>query len=210
MVKAWLVRPKPEGKDRMTEFLDSDIVAIGWPEIGSLEGLDRTHIRQKLVGPPCNYTSLELGNALATIDIFVNQMSINDYVLVPHGDDIYFGIIKSNYKYDDAKEDDGYPHQRDVTWLAGPIARTQLPIDLRKSLKVHRTTADLSHHVQSIINLAEGNEIVEATNTTNESFVVAEYPLRPGLTIQIKIPQDITQNEASRLGDFVKTLYFHN
>lgn len=39
-------------------------------------------------------------------------------------------------------------------------------------------------------------------------MIAAAYPLRPDLTLSIMIPADITQTEATRLGDFVKTLYY--
>ena len=35
--KAWLVRAYPHGKYRFNEFRENNIVAIGWPGIGSLE-----------------------------------------------------------------------------------------------------------------------------------------------------------------------------
>jgi predicted Mrr-cat superfamily restriction endonuclease len=210
MSKAWLVRPLPNDKNRIEEFKSSNIVAVGWPLIGDLTGKSREEIKLILQAPPYNYSSLKLGNAYATIDILVNQMSIGDLVLIPNGDDIYFAKINSNYHYEKSKDtnDEGYPHQRKVSFLAGPIARSQLPESLRKSLKVHRATADLSKHYDTIKSLSEGNTIISTCSTYSNEFTDVEYPIRPGVVVKLSIPNNINQSEASRLSDFVKTLYF--
>lgn len=210
MSKAWLMRPFPHEKNRINEFKSNNIVAVGWPLIGDLTGKSREDIKSILQGPPYNYTSLQLGNAYATVDILVNQMSIGDLALIPNGDDIYFAEINSDYKYDQSKDsnDEGYPHQRKVSFLSGPISRSQLPEALRKSLKVHRATADLSKHYDSIRSLSEGNSVVTSAPTNQSEFIDVEYPLRPGVIVKLSIPNDINQNEALRLSDFVKTLFF--
>lgn len=210
MLKAWLVRPLPHGTNRIQEFKSNNIIAVGWPLIGDLTGKSRSQIKLILQGQPYNYSSLKLGNAYATVDILVNQMSEGDLVLIPNNDDIYFGKIESNYVYDTTKDsdDEGYPHQRKIKWLNGPVSRTQLPDALRSSLKVQRTTADLSKHYSIIKALSEGTIPDDAINITNADFINVEYPIRPGIVIKISIPKDINQNEASRLSDFVKTLYF--
>lgn len=210
MSKAWLIRPFPHGKNRINEFKSNNIVAVGWPLIGDLTGKSREDIKSILQGPPYNYSSLELGNAYATVDILVNQMSIGDLALIPNGDDIYFVKINSNYKYDQSKDtdDEGYPHQREVSFISGPIPRSQLPEALRKSLKVHRATADLSRHYDVIKSLSEGNSVTTTTPNNESEFIDVEYPIRPGVIVKLSIPNDITQNEALRLSDFVKTLFF--
>ncbi|WP_055669751.1 restriction endonuclease [Desnuesiella massiliensis] len=211
MSKAWLVRPIPHGRNRMEVFKTDNIIAVGWPLIGDLTGKVRSDIKAILQGPPYTYSSLKLGSAYATIDILVNQMSKGDLILVPNNDDIYFGKIESDYIYDNSKDSDaeGYPHQRKIKWLYGPISRTQLPDELRTSLKVQRTTADLSKHYYAIKALSEGTDITSINlPATEEVFINVEYPIRPGVLVKLSIPKDMTQSEASRLGDFVKTLYF--
>ena len=213
MAKAWLLRPYPHNHDicRLDYFRENNLIAIGWPGIQSLAGKSRDQIKEILEGPPYNLQSLQLGNAYATIDLLVNQMQPQDYVLVPNGDEIYFAKITSSYEYDPEKDndDEGFPHQRKVTWLRGPISRSELPAVLRNSLKVHRTTADLSKHYDIIKAFAEGTDLpYQPSEGPSSDFIVADYPIRPGVLAKISIPQDITQTEASRLGDFVKTLFF--
>ncbi|MBC9786271.1 hypothetical protein H1S01_17575 [Heliobacterium chlorum] len=195
----------------MKEFQKQNIVAIGWPGIGDLTNLSQEDIRQKLGNPPYNYSSLELGNTYAIIDIFVNQMSIGDYVLVPHGHSIYFAKIESEYLFnkDEDNEDDGYPHQRKVTWLSERIPRSTLPDSLRNALKIHRSAANLTKYFNEIFSMANGEEIPQKSNLTNELLKV-EYPLRPDLIVTIEVPKNITRTESIRLSEFVKTLYFEN
>lgn len=208
---AWLVRPNPQGYDRMKEFQKKNIVAIGWYGIGDLTGIGQEGIKEKLSQPPYNLSSLELGNTIAVMDMFVNQMAIGDYVLVPHGHNIHFAKIESSYIFDNSKDndDDGYPHQRIVTWLSKPISRSTLPDTLRNALKIHRSTANLTKYYDCICSLANGEDISQKLLPTDELLRV-DYPLRPDLVITIEVPKDITKTEAIRLSDFVKTLYFDN
>ena len=78
-------------------------------------------------------------------------MSEEDFVIIPYEDDIYFAKVTSDYFFQPTKINDGYPHQRKIEWLKGPMSRSQLPDDLRNSLRAPRTTADLSHHIKILL-----------------------------------------------------------
>lgn len=209
MYKAWLVRPVAHNKNRLDKFKSDNIVAVGWPLIGDLSNKSRSDIKNILREDPYNFSGLQLGNAYPSLDILVNQMSVGDLVLIPNGDDIYFGKIDSDYIYDKSKDNDseGYPHQRKMTFLNGPISRSTLPNDLRTSLKVRRATADLSKHYDVIKQLSEGIRVTESVENS-KGFIDVEYPIRPNLSVKISLPEDITQSESNRLGDFIKTIYF--
>lgn len=200
-MNTWLNRPVPHGINRIQEFRNKNIIAIGWPDIGNLTGLSRETIKSLLASPPNNYTGLELGNSYATIDLFVNRINIGDIVLVPDGDDIYFAEVTSGYMFDASVVADGYPHQRTVKWLAD-TSRSALSKDLRSSLRVHRTTADLSHHSSEMKAIATGNPIEIPT------AIEVSYPLRPNFTVDFKVPADITKTEAERLSNYFHSLYF--
>ncbi|MGM9569672.1 MAG: hypothetical protein ACI3XC_06310, partial [Phascolarctobacterium sp.] len=148
-----------------------------------------------------------LGNAYATIDIFVNQMQEGDLVLCPDGDDIYFGVITSGYFLNhDADHKNGFPHQRSVVWKNNK-ARKELSRELRSALKVHRTTANLSHHYDEIEALYNGHAVPTPDTTKT---VPISYTLRPDYVIKFEIPEDITHDEAKRLSTFLTTMYFKN
>lgn len=204
MKNAWLIRPVPHGKNRVTEFREKGIIAVGWPCIGNLKGKSREDLKLILSKSPYNLTGLALGNAYATIDIFVNQMEVGDLLLMPNGEDIYLGEVTSDYYLDSNvdTDDEGYSHQRSAKWLVN-ISRQDLSMDLRLSLKVHRTTANLSHHVDEIRALCKGEKLV-----TTHDFIEVKYPLRPDFEVSFKIPKDINSDEAQRLSSYFASLYF--
>lgn len=204
MANAWLVRPKPHDIPRLNEFKTQNIVAIGWPGIGDLSGKSREEIKDLLTKPPYEYDGLILGNAYATIDIFVNQIEEGDLVLCPDGDDIYFGVITSGYFFNPDADKDGYPHQRSITWKADK-GRKDLSKELRSALKVHRTTANLSHHYDEIDALCNGHAVPTPDVVKT---VPIRYTLRPDYVIKFDIPEDITDDEAKRLSTFFTTMYF--
>ncbi|OPX88618.1 MAG: hypothetical protein A4E53_01873 [Pelotomaculum sp. PtaB.Bin104] len=211
MAKAWLLRPMPHNIDRMREFRDNNIIAIGWPEVDSLVGKNKQTIKKLLNQHPLSYSPNELGIAAATVNTFVNDMRIGDVIVVPHGNNIFFCRITSDYFYEPTKasQAEGYPHQRKVEWLKGPVRRDDLFDELRQSLRAPRTLADLSRHLDSILKFINDNPYSPNDSIEpNDNFVVFEYPLRLDVVASIRIPKNITQVEAARLGDFVKTLFF--
>ncbi len=208
MKNAWLVRPFPHGTKRLDEFKTQNIVAVGWPGIGDLTNKSRENIKKILSGEPYQLNGLELGNAYATIDIFVNRMQVGDFILTPDGDDIYFGEITSDYYMESSVNNDntGYPHQRKVKWLNSTL-RKSLSMPLRSSLKVHRTTADLSVHVVEIESLANGKDY-KAEKLGEANVISVNYPLRPDYTVSFNVPSNISKDEAKRLSNYLETLYF--
>lgn len=85
----------------------------------------------------------------------VKEMCIGDIIVVPSPNkrDIYFAKIESNYIYDKTIDKElGYPHQRKVEWLLNKksILRSDLPEELRGSLRYPGTVADLTKHAQLI------------------------------------------------------------
>ena len=156
-MKTWLLRPMPHNILRINEFINSNIIAIGWPDISSLQGKTKSEIHEALSHHPLNYD----------------------------------------------------PHQRTVEWIKGPIRRDKIFDDLKKSLRAPRTIADLSAHTDTLLTFLSNSSSTTLTSVVEEDiYATFEYPIRLGLVATIKIPKDITPTEASRLGDFVKTLYF--
>lgn len=210
MPNAWLLRPIPNDRPSMKEFLSEKIVAIGWWETRDLTGMTRSQIKERLSQPPFNYTSLKLGQNYGAVDIFVNQMQVGDLVVVPDDVDIHFCQIKSDYRYDPklANDKDGYPHQRQVVWLK-TVSRKDLPMDLRSSLKAQQTATNLTKHYATIEALAFGKSLpMQSTSTSPSNLVSVDYPLRPDVMIKVAVPRDITTAEAERLGNFIKTLHW--
>lgn len=202
MTNYWMCRPAPAGKSRMKEFLDHEVLAIGWSNLGDLSTKNRDEIKGLLEHE--GYTSYELGRAYASVDIFVNQMAKNDLVLVPDGDTIHLCRITGDYAFEARRVADDWPHQRSVQWLTA-VERSNLPIPVRNSLKARTTAVALQAHAAAIDSLAAGT--LPASEPETKPMTVS-YPLRPGDEISFTVPADMTREEAERLGTFVKTLYF--
>lgn len=153
--KAWLIRPKPGGKIRIKEFLEEQIVAVGWPGIGNLEGTREYELKMKLKDLyPDN------ASALSALKMIVYRMEPGDYVLAPQDKSIFFGKIVSGYLYQEEKDNSetGYPHQRKVEWYDLVLSREELPLELQKSTRVVRTAAELTKHRELIDQLLIKNK----------------------------------------------------
>lgn len=207
MKNAWLVRPFPHEIKRLDKFKANNMIAVGWPGIGDLSGKTRENIKTILSGNPYSLSGIALGNAYATIDIFVNRMQPGDLVLIPDGEDIYFAEITGAYYLDKSVNNntDGYPHQRKINWLAN-VSRKDLTTALRSSLKVHRATADLSKHYDEINALSHGEDFSDEIN--NVETLLVSYPLRSDFSVSFEIPVDISKSEAKRLSSYFDSLYF--
>lgn len=210
-MKAFLLRPVPGGVNRIDEFIKESIVGLGWSDFGDISGKNIDEIRQVIVDTvEAPLVSNKLGSLLSVYNIFVNTMSIGDLIVCPNNQDIHFGIIEGKYFYNKDCMDLDYAHQRSVKWLS-LHKRDELPEGLRKSLRVQRTIANLTKHLGIIEAFAYNNDEVlnVELDVENIDLVKNVYRLRPDLQIEISVPSDITETEAQRLGDYVKTLHWN-
>lgn len=94
--------------------------------------------------------------------------------------------------------------------IKGPVRRNDIFEELRKSLRAPRTLADLSHHADNIFRFVNDDLLIPNTTTQvlEENYAEFKYPIRLDTVATIRIPKNITQIAALRLGDFIKTLYF--
>ena len=203
----WLVRCEPEGRDRTNTFLDEGIIAIGWGKIGDLTNCTKEDIERRLKEK--GYIKNQEGKrSVAVVENFLNQMRIDDYVVAPNGADIHIGQITSSYHYDEQQSE--YPHQRTCRWLKH-ILRDELPPDLRASLRTRSTIANLKHRGQEIMQIISQNEGRNAISSLkpdgDDKSITVQYPLRLDYNVSILIPRDISESEANRLSDFVRTLH---
>lgn len=117
MKKVYQMKYRPHGKNRYDQFLSEDVVGIGWPEIGNLEGQTKEMIKQRLK----EVYGLEhgrLGNALGAIWCFVHSMQEGDVLLVRNKKKVSIGLV-GPYQYVPGLDNhyDGFCHQRKIKWL---------------------------------------------------------------------------------------------
>ncbi len=65
-----------------------------------------------------------------------------------------------------------------------------------------------SGEVTKVDTIAESGSVEEAEEDIDGQMLDHRYLLRPGLELKFTLPQDLTQGEASRIADFVRTLPF--
>lgn len=140
----WMVRAFPGQTNRITDFLEKEIIAVHW-KVGDLTGCTTKEQVEKVVA---NANLLPRDASLKTglLFRFSNSMRIGHYCIVPHGDDFYVAVIKSDYYYDSTSVT--FEHQRKVEWLfdAKPFAREELPIEIQTSLKSQLGLTDMTQH----------------------------------------------------------------
>jgi hypothetical protein len=150
----WMLRPYLGDQDRIEEFQNDDIVAIGWPLVGDLSGRSNEDFRSALE-ESYNLNGMALTSTLTAFDMFLNGMSVGDIVLLPHKDEVFIAKIESDYFFNDSVSDeDGYPHQRKVLWK-NRLSRKELPMDLRSALKDRRVLASLATYEKILQDMAD-------------------------------------------------------
>jgi predicted Mrr-cat superfamily restriction endonuclease len=116
-MNVYQMKTKPNGVERVQDFLRDGFVCIGWAKLGDLTGVTRSDIRQRLVSE-YGLDGHRLGNALGQVNTFVNVMQEGDVVLVKEGEHVHIGVVGA-YHYDSAfdNETDAMCHRRNTQWL---------------------------------------------------------------------------------------------
>lgn len=156
----WMIRPYPEGIDRVQAFIHNGMIAVSWgvPDITGC------------------YTKEEIAKIVATVEDepsaanlktdllnrFSNQLTIGDYVIVPNADVVYTAMVTSDYYY--AANTPEYGHQHKVEWLFGgkPISHKDLPEEIQKALNKTRIAfsdiAEFEYTFKEYLNDKKSNE----------------------------------------------------
>ena len=100
-------------------FLQKDVIAIGWKEIGNLSKIkaERDAFKEKYAHVYPEAKKGSIANGAGMLYRFVCEVQIGDYVVFPSKIDrkINIGIVEGNYEYNpDAVE---YVQQHKVKWL---------------------------------------------------------------------------------------------
>lgn len=211
--EVWMLRAKPHGKNRISEFLEDNIIAIGWPQIGNLSKLGKDEIRKEIISNEYyrnEYdTTRKLSMAVSQVQRFVIEMNIGDYVIVPDLEDIYIGIIASDYMYVENLDNDneGYPHQRKVEFKLH-LTRDDLDQNLRDSLRATMTLANLSDHRNIVKDLVEKVDLIDSSvkESGEQDVFELKYPLKDGGSAYINIPRTINKDELDNIINIISKL----
>ena len=222
MGNAWFVRPSMLKESFVNQFRDKNMIAFDIRETNvSLDELNAEpnfeektpeELRRLLTQAPYNFDNNKTGTWVSQINAFVNKMAVDDLVLVPSEDTIFFARITSACEFERVKgrtffSDAGsgfFPpkYKRTVEWLEH-MSRDKLSDKLRNTLRNWRVIGDLSKFYDEIDVLSRGQQYTPKVYTR-----VVSYWLRPDFEITYTIPVDMTDIEAERLSTAFKNTYF--
>ena len=147
MGKAWMVRAGREST-YVDDFLTSNIVAIGWEELGQLfAGISKEEVLQKYIEAYPESSNGKAQNAASQIVRFINEFCIGDRVTTYDRDQrvYYLGEIRSDYKWSPNDLSD-MPHARSVHWTRR-AARDQLSSSSKNSLGAIQTLFQVGNEI---------------------------------------------------------------
>ncbi|MDR0549453.1 MAG: hypothetical protein LBI10_08640 [Deltaproteobacteria bacterium] len=141
----WVVRPEPNFVNRLSHFLENNIVAIGWPNVGDLS---QTQGKSSLAARLCqayrhylDEKKDDLAMDVGVVDRFVNQIQQGDFVLIPQNGEIFVGVVTGDYVFRPELGHDGpeagYPHWRAVRFLRDKqpfLPIRSLPLGARRAI----------------------------------------------------------------------------
>ncbi|MDR2140713.1 MAG: hypothetical protein LBR11_02815 [Deltaproteobacteria bacterium] len=144
----WVVRPAPNYVNRLANFLEKSIVAIGWPAVGDLSQANgKQFLANRLCQAYSQYLDTQkddLPMAVGVLDRFVNQIKPGDFVIIPQDDNIFVSEVTGDYIFHPELGHDGpeagYPHWRSVRYLKNkePFAPIKsLPLGVRRAIDCH-------------------------------------------------------------------------
>ena len=158
--KAFVLRINPGGHDRVAEALEESEAIVGWSGARGLidatewndfrEIVHKTHYSDR-----SDYRAA--GRASGDLWRFLKAMDEDSYILVPHGNSFYIGVVTGPAFYREEKCQEDSAYRRPVKWLNGsrPVPRHQVPAELYARMKIRGTSADASEFLKDIENLLE-------------------------------------------------------
>ncbi|EAE3172391.1 hypothetical protein CKN99_13100 [Carnobacterium maltaromaticum] len=217
----YLVRPYPNGVNRITEFKKRGCIGIGWSNLGDVSGKGKAELRTALESYFSASDQKKLRSTLGTFMIFCLDLKVGDYIIAPENKmgAIHVAQITSDYYYDASAVDLDFAHQREVKWLSETFSREAIAAlnneRLVGALKFPGTAANLQEYHSELATLLSINTTHETgccneSPTTNISQLVkASYPLRLNVYCDVSFPADMTPEEAQRFATFISTLSFN-
>lgn len=217
-INFYLVRPYPDGVNRIKEFKERGCIGIGWSGLKDVTGMRKAELREALA----NYLSDEkqLRSTLGTFIIFCLDIKVGDYIIAPENKmgDIHIARITSDYYFDKNAVDLDFAHQRKAEWSSVAISRDKIAAmnneRLVGALKFPGTAANLQAYRSELSALLAVNTIneissfAEPSKVDDRQLIKTSYPLRPNVNCEVSFPPDMTSAEAQRFATFISTLYF--
>jgi predicted Mrr-cat superfamily restriction endonuclease len=147
-------------------------VAIGWPGIGDLTGVEKDEIRERLARV-YKYEDQSLATNLGSVNAFVHTMQAGDIVLIAEGDYVHIGIV-GDYEYDESLEPEGMCHKRHCIWKS-TVKKSDFNTEVQSLLR-NRTSITKFPHPFSVAEidryLGENQVLFRVNHATTQQGTV--------------------------------------
>ncbi|MDR1578508.1 MAG: hypothetical protein LBT86_09855 [Deltaproteobacteria bacterium] len=164
----WVVRPEPNYINRLTNFLELGIVAIGWPRVGDLSQAQGkrqlSHLLCQAYEHYLDSQKEDLAIAVGVLDRFVNQIKPGDYAIIPQDGVVFVSEVTGDYTFHPEFSHDGpeggYPHWRSARFLTGkePFAPIRaLPLGARRAIECHLSVFSIHAAAPSLWKFIKNN-----------------------------------------------------
>lgn len=160
--------------DAESLFLEKKVIALGWKDFGSLEGLhNREEFKLKYAETYPEASPNSVRTSASQLYRFVHEAQIGDYVVFPTKKDrkVYIGEIVSDYLYQ-PKFEESYPNHRKVNWLK-EVPRTKFSQGALYEMGAGMSFFQIKSYSDEIITILEG--LITSVDSEDESIgLVAE------------------------------------
>lgn len=145
----WMVRS--QGGEYAEEFKSQNIIAVGWKDVGSLVGMTRAQIIERVKEVWPNYRPGKAIMSGSQLDKIANVMNVGDRILTydPSRRVYSIGRIVGNYQFD-SRSEDGLANRRPVKWEK-ELERDRLSVPTKNSLGSTLTIFEVPEKAESEI-----------------------------------------------------------
>lgn len=175
----WLYSPG-ENARLWDEFYEEGIMALGWDDIGDLNNYkNRDEIRNALIDAFGGEGSKR--NDVSANDDFLNKMKVGDVIIAKkgRGELLGYGIVTSNYKYDDNRTE--YKQTRKVDWVLKGNWEVDFSLVLKTLTDITRYKSDdpkYKKYYEELLGIMKDENGMENSQTQKQKQkIIKKFPL---------------------------------
>ena len=177
------------------------------PGIGDLRFYSLEKL-EELVKEKLDSKLVTVGAEVKKLYNFCHVMRKGDYVLLLDDNEAHILIADGEYNFVNIWLGEEFDvHARKLTYVK-KVSREELSVELRTAFRVKNQLAKIDKHYDEIVALSKGEKFVSTASRQKKQETSVVYPLRGDYSIEFNIPVDMTKEEAKRLCEFFRTLYF--
>lgn len=180
------------------DFLDEEIVAIGWNEVGQIpQDITYDELKQRFRETYPEDSDGRVNQCVGQIWRFVREFEINDRVITYDSSarEYYLGTITSGYRFNEELE---YHHFRSVSWLDEGVSRDVLSTEAKNTLGAISTIFELPETIWQELHSSHPSFISEEDEIIIEELVKEEEE-----TQNLRL---LKENILSRSAEFIKDI----